>query len=171
MKFNFRKISNLIIKTLSVLLSSFETKITNSKKYKTPTEQAKEMQTKIIQCFINKDKETLKSLFSEYVREDYDLNNQIDTAFNFIDGKIVKYDSPTSMACGSFDIKGYNGNTDNIITEKGTKYSIGFKGWLTNDKEHKKIGVLFVEITNETMYVNFPKYNNPYDIFIGDENG
>jgi hypothetical protein len=75
---------------------------TNSEEYKSPGDLAKERQTEIMECFINKDAETIKSFFSEYVIETYpDIDTQIDEAFNFLDGEIVSYDEPFSSASGS----------------------------------------------------------------------
>ncbi len=85
---------------------------TPSEEYKSPGTLAKERQTEIMECFINKDEETLKSFFSEYVIENYpDLDTQIETALDYLDGEIASYDEPLSSATGGFDKKCYIGDT------------------------------------------------------------
>ncbi len=140
----------LLLTGCSVLDEIFNKK--TSGEYKSPNTLAKERQTEIMECFINKDGETLKSFFSEYVIENYpDLDTQIEASLDFLDGEIVSYDEPFPSACGSREEKGYGAKTRNIITDKGTEYTIGFKGWLTNDKEPHKVGVTLIGIRNETI--------------------
>ena len=124
----------------------------DSEEYKTPTQQAEELQSDIMECFINKDVETLKSYFCKYTRDNVsDLDDKIKDAFNLIDGEIVSYDEPFATATGSMDRKDYGAETENIITDKGTEYSISFIGWLTNDEEPDKIGILVLVIKNQTL--------------------
>jgi len=122
-----------------------------NEEYKTPDQLAKERQTEIMECFINKDKETLKGFFSEYVINKYpDIDSQIDEAFNFLDGEIVSYDEPNSRASGPSDRKSYGGTTLNIFTDKDTKYKISFTGWLSNSEQPDKVGIIRVKIANMT---------------------
>ncbi|MBO5449121.1 MAG: DUF5104 domain-containing protein [Ruminococcus sp.] len=164
-----------VITILMVTIMAFSTLCScGSGEYKTPTQQAKEMQTEIMKCFENEDKDTLKSFFSEYATDNYDLDSQIDEAFDFIDGKIVSYDEPFGRADGSSERKAYGAETSNIKTDKGTEYSIGFKGWLTNNKDSDEIGVILIGIRNETLMKTATQKEideNPakYDINIGEE--
>ena len=43
---------------------------------------------------MNKDKEGLKSVFSNHIEETHDLDKEIDEFFEFIDGNIISYDEP-----------------------------------------------------------------------------
>ena len=130
----------------------------NSEEYKSPGDLAKERQAEIMECFINKDAETIKSFFSEYVIETYpDIDTQIDKAFNFLDGEIISYDEPFSSASGSKDRKAYGADTRNIITDKGTEYKISFKGWLTNSKETNKVGVICIKVIDMTDEYDYSK--------------
>ena len=125
--------------------------------YKSPTKLATERQTEIMECFVNKNGETLKSFFCEYVMENYpDIDTQIDKALNFLDGKIVSYDEPFSYELGGLDHKYYGSFTDNIITDNGTGYKIIFHGYLTNDKEPKKIGITCITVINITEGEKLP---------------
>ena len=124
----------------------------SSKGYKSPGNLANEQQTDIMECFINKDGETLKGFFSEYVLENYpDIDMQIEAAFDFLDGEIVSYDEPFSSEAGSFEKKSYGAKTRHIITDKGTEYTIGFKGWYAYDKEPDKVGITVIVVRNETI--------------------
>ena len=124
----------------------------SAKGYKSPSKLAKEYQTEIMECFINKDGETLKGFFSEYVLETYpDIDTQIEAAFDFLDGEIVSYDEPFPSGTGSLEKKSYGAKTPHIITDKGTEYTIGFKGWYAYDKEPDKVGITVIGITNETL--------------------
>jgi len=144
-----------IITILIVNIMAFSTLCScDSREYKTPTQQAEEMQTEIMKCFENEDKETLKSFFSEYTVDNFDLDSQIDEAFDFIDGKIISYDEPFGRADGSSERKAYGATTKNIITDKGIKYEIDFAGRLTDREEPDNIGVASIKIIDLT---------NPYD--------
>lgn len=124
--------------------------------YKSPTQLAKENQSKIMECFINKDAETIKSLLSEYIIKKYpDIDEQIDKAFNFLDGKIVSYDESFPGACGAREQKDYGATTRHIITDKGTEYKISFKGWYSYDKEIERVGITSIGVANETIVSQF----------------
>lgn len=137
---------------LLIVMTILSSGCLSSKGYKSPGNLAKEHQTEIMECFINKDGETLKGFFSEYVLENHpDIDKQIEVAFDFLDGEIVSYDEPFSGEAGSLEKKSYGAKTRNIITDKGTEYTIGFKGWYAYDKEPDKVGITVITITNETM--------------------
>lgn len=121
--------------------------------YKSPDHLAIEHQSKIMDCFINKDAETIKSLLSEYIIKKYsNIDEQIDKAFNFLDGEIVSYDKPFPSACGASEQKDYGATTRHIITDKGTEYEITFKGWYSYDKEPEKVGITSIDVENVTIW-------------------
>ncbi|WP_124100727.1 DUF5104 domain-containing protein [Ruminococcus sp. Marseille-P6503] len=158
MKQSFFHVFVLLMATVTISLSGCVSDKINSEEYKSPGDLAKERQAEIMECFINKDAETIKSFFSEYVIETYpDIDTQIDKAFNFLDGEIVSYDEPFSSASGSKDRKAYGADTRNIITDKGTEYKISFKGWLTNSKETNKIGVICIKVIDMTDEYDYSK--------------
>lgn len=144
-----KKICIVILSVTVMLLTGCNL---SGEEYKTPTKQAEELQNDIMECFINKDKETLKSYFCQYTLDNaIDIDKKINDAFNLIDGEIVSYDEPYATETGNMDRKDYGATTENIITDKGTEYSISFKGWLTNDEEPDKIGILVLVIKNQTL--------------------
>ncbi len=121
--------------------------------YKSPDHLAIEHQSKIMDCFINKDPEPIKSLLSEYIIKKYpDIDEQINKAFNFLDGEIVSYDEPFPSACGASEQKSYGSRTRHIITDKGTEYKIAFKGWYSYDKEPERVGITSIGVENITMW-------------------
>ena len=123
----------------------------------TPGALAKKKQTEIMECFINKDKEGLKALFSEYIlSSDHNINSKIEQAFDFIDGEIVSYDEPFGDAVGSYEKKSYGGDTSNIITDKGTEYRIDFIGWLSYDEDKSRIGIEGIRVLNVTERSKYP---------------
>ena len=158
----------LLITAITVTLTG----CSGAKGYKTPDQLAVERQTEIMECFISKDAETIKSFFSEYVIETYpDIDTQIDEAFNFLDGEIVSYDEPSSRASGSSERKSYGALTMNIITDKETKYVVDFMGQLTNDENPERIGVRCITVINMTendKYENKDPKKEECKVYIGD---
>ena len=77
-----------------------------SQKSQPPSKVAKDYMIKIINCFEKRNKAELKELMSDYITaNDSQLDNEIDNAFDFIDGKIVSYDEPFGDAMGSYEKK------------------------------------------------------------------
>lgn len=142
-----KHISKILILILIFMTSCSST---GSREFKTPDEQAKEIEVEIINCIEQKDAETLKSLFCSYIINNYsDLDAKIEEVFEFFDGKIVSYDDLFSSACGSREHKDC-GASANVTTDKGTVYSIAFKCWLTNKDYPDKIGVNALVVKNES---------------------
>lgn len=121
----------------------------NTGQYKTPSEQAEELQTKIMDCFVNKDKDNLRNFFSEYTLNHCpDIEEQIEEAFALIDRKIVSYDEPFGDACGGFDDKSYGADTSHIMTDKDKEYWIAFSGCLTSAEDESKVGVSYIKVSD-----------------------
>jgi len=65
--------------------------------YKTPEQKAKQQSADIIKCFENEDIEGLKgmfckTMFCKTIADSHDLDEEIQKAFNVIDGTIISYD-------------------------------------------------------------------------------
>ncbi|MBO6141099.1 MAG: DUF5104 domain-containing protein [Ruminococcus sp.] len=45
-----------------------------------------------MECFDNKDKESIKAMFSVKTAKEFDLDSQIDKVFEIYDGKSVSYE-------------------------------------------------------------------------------
>ena len=129
----------------------------SSKKSQTPSGVAKDYMSQILNCFKNDDKDSLKELMSDYIIEnDTELDNEIEAALDFIDGKIVSYDDPFGDAMGSHEKKACGGSVWSIITEHGTEYSLSFTGWVTYDADESRIGVEGIRVVNVTERSKYP---------------
>ena len=85
----------------------------------------------IICCFDEKDIDGLKSMFSLNSQNNFDLDIEIENAFNKYDGKSISYTlSNISWAGGKDNGKWidrhFNPKIKNICTDKGMSYNIGF---------------------------------------------
>ena len=127
----------------------------------------------ILKCFEKKDKETLKSMFSEKIRKRTELDSEIDTALNFIDGKILSFDPDTDGGSGdSIDngkinyIRLYPHISD-IKTDKEKKYSISGLYYVKNGIEPDNIGLVALTIYDTTNTKNFDHTKDP-QVTVGD---
>lgn len=108
---------------------------------------------KVIDCFINKDSETLKEMFCSRAKIDPDFDKKIEEAFEFIDGNIISYDD--YIACDSgveYDegkvVERYYGpSIKNIKTDAQRTYNLYFDLYTVYDKDEEKVG-----ITSLTIY-------------------
>ncbi|MCR5142765.1 MAG: DUF5104 domain-containing protein [Ruminococcus sp.] len=120
----------------------------------TPEQQAREIQNSIMICFEKRDSDNLKALFSKKIQNRSTLDSEIETAFDFIDGKIVSYDEPIPGAAGPIGDKYFGATTEKIKTDKDIEYKIDFGGYESNDKESDNIGVEGIRIVNITENAN-----------------
>ena len=126
--------------------------------YQSPTEYAIEQSEYIMECVVNKDKEGLKSVFSKYIAETHDLDKEIDEFFEFIDGEIVSYDAPDgheggyTMEDGGYKVKELYGEIDEIKTDKGRRYSIGYQLYYIYITNEKREGISVITIIDEDSW-------------------
>lgn len=156
-----------IIVSVVVMLSSCSQKSHD----KTPDESAKEMITNIVVCFEMKDKETLKSYFSEHIQENSPLDSEIEAAFEFIDSEIVSVGEPNSGCIGPIDDKAFGGDIKEVITDKGTIYKFDFKGMYRYDEDKSQEGVTglcIINMSDDYDYENPQKDLLSHKITIGD---
>jgi len=140
----------------------------------TPKEYATEQSEYIMECIVNKDKEGLKSVFSKHIAETHDLDKEIDEFFEFIDGEIVSYDEPEGheggykMKEGEYTEKKLYGEIDNIKTDKGKTYSIGYQSYSIYKSNEEYVGVRIVNIRDEDTRIRFDTYAEVEQYSIGD---
>ena len=127
----------------------------------------------ILKCFEKKDKETLKSIFSEKIRKRKEFDSEIDTALNFIDGKIVSYDPDTFGGDGDAIDEGkikyirlYIHISD-IKTDKDKKYYISALYYIKNGIEPDNEGLVALTIYDETNTEGLDPTNYP-QVTVGD---
>lgn len=114
-------------------------------------QDAKNKLSEIMGCFMDKDREGIKSFFSGYIIEKYpEINEQIDNAFDFLDGEIITYDEPEEKVYGGINKREYDVRCFWVITDKGTEYTIGVKGWYRHNEMPEKIGARVIFVVDET---------------------
>ena len=127
----------------------------NSKTANTPERQAKAISTQMITYFKEEDVDKLKSLFSNHIQKEYDLDAQIKEAFDFIGGDIVSHDEPTGKAGGkSTDIMGteyeeMQGEVTSVKTDKDEVYGIYFFAYRTYRYDKDYVGVFCILVVSE----------------------
>ena len=142
-----------LITSLFIIMSGCS--FMNSEKVNTPERQAKAISTQMIKCFKEKDSENLKSLFSQHVQEKYDLDTQIQEAFDFIDGDIVSHGEPDGQASGkSTDILGteyeeIQGEGTSVKTDKGKSYGVYFFAYREYRYDKDYLGVYCIAVACE----------------------
>lgn len=102
----------------------------------------------ILECFDNKDADTLINMFSEAVKAEYDLKNQIDTAFDIYGGHSVSYEGfydhgtyTYASDNGKCVEKSIGADMMNIKTDNDEIFVIGFKKCVVNDKKPDELGI------------------------------
>ena len=117
---------------------------------------------KILKCFEEKDKETLKSMFSEKIRKRKELDSEIEQALKFFEGKIISYEPNMYGGDGSGADDGKISyimvypHIRNIQTDKKKKYSISGLYYIKNRIEPDNIGLVAFTIYDAT---NTKDYN------------
>lgn len=91
----------------------------SSGKSKSHVDQMIEIGEKIMECMKKKDNDSLIALFSINVEKRYNLEKEIEAAFEFFDSEIVEYDSPTvGPGGGSSTPEGWWNEKVLVISEK-----------------------------------------------------
>ena len=123
-----------------------------------PTElnqEAARIQEVALDAFKNKDATKLENEFSEFAKENANLNDEIEKAFEFIEGNITTVeDSYVGYGCGSKDEKGYvradyKVSLYNVRTDKYKTYEIRIAGnFFYRNNEHKQ-GIYRIHIRDK----------------------
>ena len=129
----------------------------------------------IMEYVVNKDKEGLKSMFSEYVSQTHDLDKEIDEFFAFIDGEIISYDEPDgdetyveqSPAEGKIK-KQLGGIVYNVRTTTGRNYTISFSSYYVYNTNKDKIGIEILGILDEDSWGGEAPYKTVDKYSVGD---
>lgn len=101
--------------------------------------------------------DVLRALIREGDQKGEQIKNDINKAFNFIDGKIISSGKTFKSCYGKQNDKEYSGWINDIITENGTEYSISFEGGTDHDADtldepmEYYLNILDIKITNETQ--------------------
>lgn len=128
-------------------------KNSDSEEYETAYQLAKERQGEIMECIKTGDKERLKGFFADEIIKAYpNIDDDIDTALGFIDGKIVMFFGQAEYADTyvneDFGYRTYGASSFNVKTDKETWYVISFWGQLSEEDPPKEEGVRCIRIKN-----------------------
>ena len=165
----------IILLAVLVLTGCSVTNKTDEKKeeYQSPKEYATEQSEYIMECIVNKDKQGLKSVFSEHISETHDLDKEIDEFFEFIDGEIVSYDEPEgyeggyTMEYGKYKEKELQGEIKNIKTNKDEKYGISIHIYQIHENDKDKVGVNYISVLDENSWIGEGAYRTAKKYIIG----
>jgi len=135
-------------------------------------ELGREKAKKIIKCFSEGDKETLKSMFTEKIRKRKEMDTEIDKAMEFFEGKVInddwisfrdgertvpeKLDISTTLDPYVYYIK----------TDKGKTYAIYGVTIIVNEKDIDDVGIIGL-IIFESDDKEWPSFENAPKVIIG----
>ena len=139
-----------------VTLCACKKKDGNDEYYTVSIKELNEESNRIKDVFLdalsNKDIDKLKNEFSNYVRGKANLDDEINKAFDFIDGNITTIGSAiVGEGSGSKDEKGYvrsdyEVSLFNVETDKNRNYEIRIYGMYFYRNNENKQGIFFIAI-------------------------
>ena len=109
---------------------------------------AREVAQDIMGCFIDEDEERLFSLLSQPAQEFHRTKEQIQEAFDLVEGEIISYELPDGTGGGGREVE--NGvvtadnmtpRINNVITDSGKKYTISFQYFLIFEDDRSVEGL------------------------------
>lgn len=110
----------------------------------------------ILKCFDNKDADSLIDMFSEAVKSQYDLESQIEKAFEIYSGKSVsygdiinggyKYENTDHGICIEKSIYAY---MENIKTDNNEVFTISIIQWVISDINTNELGLSKIFLCDE----------------------
>ena len=136
------------------------------------SDYCKPMLDEVIRCLDEGDSETLKSMFSEYVTENYDLDEEIRNAMDIYDKKsvycnnFVYGNNGYSIKDGYFSERNIVVRYDEVSMDSGEEYNIVVRICLVDDEYPNMIGVTGVEI-RDNNYVYDLEHNDNIIALIG----
>lgn len=122
-----------------------------------PAAVARKQANTILKCIQENDADTLKSLFTPDIQKKPELDKQIHSFLNFIDGEIVSYSEPFGERGGGEVRDGETvyqelyGSISNIQTDTGKNYRITHNAIFINKNNPDNLGVYYLEIRDEDL--------------------
>ncbi len=116
--------------------------------------ETKKMAEQIIECLNNNNSKELKSMFSKYSTDSYDLDNQIKELFDFFDGEIVSYDDFDSgtgqetISKGKTTLLTISPIIKNVVTDTGKVFEIRFFAYLACEDDENEVGISSIIISS-----------------------
>lgn len=109
----------------------------------------------IIRCFDEKDAEGLKALFCQNSIDYYDIDSEIQNAFDLYEGQSVSYKMNSKggwsggMQEGIWYDKHYTPEIRNIKTNCGKEYTIGFCTYEIYESDAGKVGICVIALRDD----------------------
>lgn len=162
MKHHFKNILLILLLLLSGCTLLKEAK-------QTPNEIARNQAITILNSVISKDSDMLKSLLTPSVQESPEVDEQIETFLNFINGNVISYSKPRGSLSSQKKRSGkivqefLSGRTINIETDSENKYAIYHHAINISAEMPDEIGVYNITIVDVTPYDSeqeYPEYKN-----------
>lgn len=121
-----------------------------------PAAVARKQANTILKCIQENDADTLKSLFTPDIQQKPELDEQIYSFLNFIDGEIVLYDqhggrSRRHVKYGETIYEEVYSIINNIRTDTGKNYRITHNAIFINKNNPDNLGVYYLEIRDEDL--------------------
>ena len=149
----------LILVSIFLLTCTSEIKTTISEladnnESKTTDEKIWDMALEIYEGLKNKDKDRIKSVFSEnqLMNHSRKIDRNIDEIYEFIDGEIVEYEKITGSFGGGerryyeWIDRYFDGYINGIKTDTGREYTISYGGCMIDKNDSDNIGVFYFKI-------------------------
>ena len=109
----------------------------------------------ILRCFDEKDAEGLKSMFCQNSIDYYDIDSEIQNAFDLYEGESVSYKIYSNGGwSGGYDNgicvdKHSTPEIGNIKTNCGKKYTIGYCTYEVYEKDEGKVGICVIALRDD----------------------
>ncbi len=151
-EFRMKKIKIILVCVLFIFLQGCNDVNVESA---TPNELAKQQSEAIIEAVVNEDKEALKEMFCQHIKDTHDLDEELRQFFRHIHGEIVSYDEPDgsqgfmSTTETGIAILRLKGNIENIKTDAGKSYRVAFNSYDTYVKNEDYVGLSFISIRED----------------------
>jgi len=140
-------VKKLIIICLSLLLSGCNSNVQTARQ-NSNLQIAQDVAQEIINTFIERDEEVLYSLLSQAAKDFEKTREQIQEAFDFIDGEIVSYELPNdtgggggSKDNGRITSRSITPRINDVLTDAGKIYRISFHYRLINENNRNLEGL------------------------------
>jgi hypothetical protein len=140
-------VKKLIIICLSLLLSGCNSNVQTARQ-NSNLQIAQDVAQEIINTFIERDEEALYLLLSQAAKDFEKTREQIQEAFDFIDGEIVSYELPNDTGGGGKSVEDGIITTENIspriyniISCSEKRYRIWFQYYLINEGNRNMEGL------------------------------
>ena len=149
-----KKISILLFLAVYISLSFTGCGITHAfKELNEDDVYIEKMSKEIVRCFDEKDIDVLKSLFCQNTQDNYNLDKEIQNAFDLYEGKSKSYIVTEKSWAGGKDNgewtdKHFTPQIENIKTDKKEKYCIGYLVYSVYSSDQGRVGICALGLRN-----------------------